>query len=60
MLFTKYYYIFIFLPLVFFVYFYINKKSNKLSKAFLVAASLYFFELRSEVATFGSKLRDTL
>lgn len=43
MLFTKYYYIFIFLPFVFLLYFYLNKKNNKQAKAFLILASLYFY-----------------
>ncbi len=43
MLFTKYYYIFGFLPLIFLLYFYLNKKSKKLAKVFLITASLYFY-----------------
>jgi D-alanyl-lipoteichoic acid acyltransferase DltB (MBOAT superfamily) len=44
MLFNSYEYIFIFLPFVFFTYFYLNsKKLTDLSKGFLVFASLFFY-----------------
>ena len=44
MLFNSYEFIFFFLPITFFVYFYLNKKRlTKLARAFLVAASLFFY-----------------
>ena len=44
MLFNSYAFIFVFLPLVFFVYFFLNKKRlSNLAKAFLVSASLFFY-----------------
>ena len=44
MLFNSYAFIFFFLPLTFFVYFYLNKKRlTEASKAFLVFASLFFY-----------------
>ena len=44
MLFNSYIFIFAFLPLVFFVYFFLNKKRlSTLAKAFLVSASLFFY-----------------
>ncbi|WP_148821933.1 MBOAT family O-acyltransferase [Campylobacter concisus] len=44
MLFNSYVFIFVFLPLVFFVYFFLNKKRlSTLAKAFLVSASLFFY-----------------
>ena len=44
MLFNSYGFIFIFLPITFFVYFYLNnKKLTKASKSFLVASSLFFY-----------------
>lgn len=44
MLFNSYVFIFAFLPLVFFVYFFLNKKRlSILAKAFLVSASLFFY-----------------
>lgn len=44
MLFNSYVFIFAFLPLVFFVYFFLNKKRlSTLAKAFLVSASLFFY-----------------
>ncbi len=44
MLFNSYVFIFAFLPIVFFIYFYLNKKRlTELSKAFLVFASLFFY-----------------
>ena len=44
MLFNSYVFIFAFLPLSFFIYFYLNKRRlNELSKAFLVFASLFFY-----------------
>ncbi|WP_149726177.1 MBOAT family O-acyltransferase [Campylobacter concisus] len=44
MLFNSYAFIFVFLPLVFFVYFFLNKKRlSTLAKAFLVSASLFFY-----------------
>ena len=44
MLFNSYVFIFVFLPLVFFVYFFLNKKRlSNLAKAFLVSASLFFY-----------------
>ena len=44
MLFNSYIFIFLFLPLTFFIYFYLNKKRlTEASKAFLVFASLFFY-----------------
>ena len=44
MLFNSYEFIFIFLPLTFFIYFYLNsKRLTKLSKLFLVFSSLFFY-----------------
>jgi algI len=44
LLFNSYAFIFVFLPLVFFVYFFLNKKRlSNLAKAFLVSASLFFY-----------------
>ena len=44
MLFNSYVFIFIFLPITFFVYFYLNKKHlTEASKGFLVFASLFFY-----------------
>ena len=44
MLFNSYEFIFFFLPLTFFIYFYLNKKRlTEASKAFLVLASLFFY-----------------
>ena len=44
MLFNSYEFIFMFLPLSFFIYFYLNKKRmTEASKAFLVFASLFFY-----------------
>ena len=44
MLFNSYIFIFVFLPITLLVYFYLNKKDfPKLSKAFLVTASLFFY-----------------
>jgi len=44
LLFNSYVFIFAFLPLVFFVYFFLNKKRlSTLAKAFLVSASLFFY-----------------
>jgi D-alanyl-lipoteichoic acid acyltransferase DltB (MBOAT superfamily) len=44
LLFNSYIFIFIFLPLTFFIYFYLNKKHlTQASKAFLVLSSLFFY-----------------
>lgn len=44
MLFNSYEFIFFFLPITFFIYFYLNhKRLIELSKAFLVASSLFFY-----------------
>ena len=44
MLFNSYEFIFFFLPITFFIYFYLNKKRlTEASKAFLVLASLFFY-----------------
>ena len=44
MLFNSYEFIFLFLPITFFIYFYLNKKRlSDASKAFLVFASLFFY-----------------
>ena len=44
MLFNSYEFIFFFLPLTFFIYFYLNKKRlTEVSKGFLVFASLFFY-----------------
>ena len=44
MLFNSYVFIFLFLPITFFVYFYLNKKHlTEASKGFLVFASLFFY-----------------
>jgi len=44
MLFNSYEFIFLFLPIAFFIYFYLNKKRlTELSKGFLVFASLFFY-----------------
>ena len=44
MLFNSYVFIFLFLPITFFVYFYLNKKHlTEVSKGFLVFASLFFY-----------------
>jgi alginate O-acetyltransferase complex protein AlgI len=44
MLFNSYEFIFVFLPITFFVYFYLNqKKLTELSKVFLVFSSLFFY-----------------
>ncbi|MEA3492113.1 MAG: MBOAT family protein [Campylobacterota bacterium] len=44
MLFNSYIFIFLFLPVTFFIYFYLNKKRlTEASKAFLVLASLFFY-----------------
>ena len=44
MLFNSYEFIFFFLPITFFIYFYLNtKKLTEASKAFLVLASLFFY-----------------
>ena len=44
MLFNSYEFIFIFLPITFFIYFYLNKKKlTEASKGFLVFSSLFFY-----------------
>ena len=44
MLFNSYEFIFLFLPITFFIYFYLNKKHlTEASKGFLVFASLFFY-----------------
>jgi len=44
LLFNSHEYIFLFLPITFFIYFYLNsKKLTELSKAFLVLSSLFFY-----------------
>lgn len=44
MLFNSYEFIFAFLPITFFIYFFLNKKRlSELSKGFLVASSLFFY-----------------
>ena len=43
MLFNSYVFIFAFLPISFFLYFYLNKKSTLLAKSFLVFSSLFFY-----------------
>jgi len=44
LLFNSYEFIFVFLPLTFFIYFYLNKKRlTEASKAFLVLSSLFFY-----------------
>ncbi len=44
MLFNSYQFIFLFLPITFFIYFYLNKKHlTEASKAFMVLASLFFY-----------------
>ena len=43
MLFNSYVFIFAFLPLSFFLYFYLNTKSTLWAKSFLVLASLFFY-----------------
>ncbi len=44
MLFNSYEFIFVFLPITFFIYFYLNsKKLTQASKAFLVFSSLFFY-----------------
>ncbi len=44
MLFNSYGFIFVFLPIVFFIYFFLNyKKQTKISKAFLAIASIFFY-----------------
>ena len=44
MLFNSYEFIFLFLPITFFIYFYLNKKRlTELSKGFLVFSSLFFY-----------------
>ena len=44
MLFNSYEFIFAFLPITFFIYFYLNKKNlNRLSQIFLVVSSLFFY-----------------
>lgn len=44
MLFNSYIFIFAFLPITFFIYFYLNKKKlTELSKGFLVLCSLFFY-----------------
>jgi len=44
LLFNSYGFIFIFLPITFFVYFYLNKKKlTEISKGFLVVSSLFFY-----------------
>jgi D-alanyl-lipoteichoic acid acyltransferase DltB (MBOAT superfamily) len=44
LLFNSYEYIFFFLPITFFIYFFLNKKKlTELAKAFLVVASLFFY-----------------
>jgi len=43
LLFNSYEYIFFFLPVTFFLYFYINKKNTEYAKIFLVFASLFFY-----------------
>lgn len=44
MLFNSYEFIFVFLPITFFIYFFLNKKRlGELSKGFLVASSLFFY-----------------
>ncbi len=44
MLFNSYEFIFVFLPITFFIYFYLNKKRlTEVSKGFLVFASLFFY-----------------
>jgi alginate O-acetyltransferase complex protein AlgI len=44
MLFNSYEFIFIFLPITFFVYFYLNhKRATEVSKGFLVCSSLFFY-----------------
>ena len=44
MLFNSYTFIFAFLPITFFIYFYLNqKKLTKVAKGFLVFSSLFFY-----------------
>jgi len=43
LLFNSYEYIFFFLPVTFFLYFYINKKNTEYARMFLVFASLFFY-----------------
>jgi D-alanyl-lipoteichoic acid acyltransferase DltB (MBOAT superfamily) len=44
LLFNSYIFIFLFLPVTFFIYFYLNKKRlTEASKAFLVLSSLFFY-----------------
>ncbi len=44
MLFNSYEFIFVFLPITFFIYFYLNnKKLTEISKGFLVVSSLFFY-----------------
>ena len=44
MLFNSYEFIFLFLPVTFFVYFFLNKKRlTEAAKGFLVASSLFFY-----------------
>ena len=44
MLFNSYEFIFVFLPITFFIYFYLNhKKLTETSKGFLIFSSLFFY-----------------
>ena len=43
MLFNSYEFIFAFLPITFFIYFYLNSKSQEISRIFLVLSSLFFY-----------------
>jgi len=44
MLFNSYEFIFVFLPITFFIYFYLNhKRLTEASKGFLVCSSLFFY-----------------
>ena len=60
MLFNSYEFIFLFLPVTFFVYFFLNKKRlTEAAKGFLVLSSLFFLQLvEHRVSAANSRLDD--
>lgn len=60
MLFNSYEFIFLFLPITFFVYFFLNKKRlSEAAKGFLVLSSLFFLQLvEHRVSAANSRLDD--
>jgi len=60
MLFNSYEFIFLFLPVTFFVYFFLNKKRlTEAAKGFLVLSSLFFLQLvEHRLSAANSRLDD--